>query len=138
MTNNPISRRTLIAGAASLPVAAGAISVPAIAAASGNPDAKLLASTFPKASGLSSVYFVNSGSEANDLAVLMSRAFTGNYDLIALRNGYHGGSAAPMALTAHSTWKFNVPHSFGVPIQPARTVPIASAVSGTVMEAGDS
>ncbi len=75
---------------------------------------KLLASTFPKASGLTSVYFVNSGSEANDLAVLMARAYTGNFDLIALRNAYHGGSAAPMALTAHSTWKFNTPHSFGI------------------------
>jgi len=76
--------------------------------------AKKLASTFPKGSNLSSVYFVNSGSEANDLAMLMARAHTGNYDLIALRNAYHGGSAAPMGLTAHSTWKFNVPHGFGV------------------------
>jgi alanine-glyoxylate transaminase/(R)-3-amino-2-methylpropionate-pyruvate transaminase len=59
-------------------------------------------------------YFVNSGSEANDLAILMARAFTGNYDIVALRNGYHGGNASGMALTAHSTWKFNVPHSFGV------------------------
>ena len=31
-------------------------------------------------------YFVNSGSEANDLALLMARAYTGNYDVIALRN----------------------------------------------------
>src|SRR5215469_6836001 len=59
-------------------------------------------------------YFVNSGSEANDLALLMARAATGNYDVIALRNGYHGGNASGMALTAHSNWKFNVPHSFGV------------------------
>lgn len=59
-------------------------------------------------------YFVNSGSEANDLAALMARAFTGNFDLIALRNGYHGGNSTGMALTSHSTWKFNVPHSFGV------------------------
>ena len=59
-------------------------------------------------------YFVNSGSEANDLALLMARAYTGNYDIIALRNAYHGGNAAGWAVTAHSTWKFNVPHSFGV------------------------
>ena len=59
-------------------------------------------------------YFVNSGSEANDLALLMARAYTGNYDMIALRNAYHGGNSAGMGLTAHSTWKFNVPHSFGV------------------------
>jgi alanine-glyoxylate transaminase/(R)-3-amino-2-methylpropionate-pyruvate transaminase len=60
------------------------------------------------------VYLVNSGSEANDLALLMARAYTGCYDFIALRNGYHGGSQSTMGLTSHSTWKFNVPHSFGV------------------------
>ena len=57
---------------------------------------------------------MNSGSEANDLALLMARAYTGNYDVIALRNAYHGGNASGMAVTAHSTWKYNVPHSFGV------------------------
>ena len=59
-------------------------------------------------------YFVNSGSEANDLALLMARASTGNFDIIALRNGYHGGGQSTMALTSHHTWKFNTPHSFGV------------------------
>ena len=63
---------------------------------------------------LNVVYFVNSGSEANDLALLMARAHTGNYDLIALRNAYHGGSQSTMGLTSHHTWKFNVPHSFGL------------------------
>src|SRR3954463_11903498 len=59
-------------------------------------------------------YFVNSGSEANDLALMMARLYTGNYDMLALRNAYHGGNASGMGVTAHSTWKFNVPHSFGV------------------------
>ncbi len=59
-------------------------------------------------------YFTNSGSEANDLALLMARAYTGNYDVIALRNAYHGGGTSTMGLTSHRTWKFNVPHSFGV------------------------
>ncbi|HET9419274.1 MAG TPA: aminotransferase class III-fold pyridoxal phosphate-dependent enzyme [Chthoniobacterales bacterium] len=59
-------------------------------------------------------YFVNSGSEANDLALLMARAYTGSYDVIALRNAYHGGGTLTMGLTAHRTWKFNVPHSFGI------------------------
>jgi len=63
---------------------------------------------------LSVCYFVNSGSEANELALLMARLYTGNYDVIALRNAYHGGSAATMGLSAHSTWKYNLPHSFGV------------------------
>src|SRR6476620_1013248 len=74
--------------------------------------AEKLASKMP--GDLKVCYFVNSGSEANDLALLMARLFTGNYDVIALRNAYHGGNASGMSVTAHSTWKFNVPHSFGV------------------------
>ncbi|MEM6394480.1 MAG: aminotransferase class III-fold pyridoxal phosphate-dependent enzyme, partial [Planctomycetota bacterium] len=31
---------------------------------------------------------------------------TGNHTIIALRNGYHGGTSATMGLTAHGTWKF--------------------------------
>ena len=45
---------------------------------------------------------------------LMARLYTGNYDVVGLRNAYHGGSASTMQLTAHSTWKYNYPHSFGV------------------------
>lgn len=74
--------------------------------------AKELAEKMP--GDLKVCYFVNSGSEANDLAILMARAYTGNYDLVALRNAYHGGSAGTMGLTSHHTWKFNVPHSFGI------------------------
>jgi alanine-glyoxylate transaminase/(R)-3-amino-2-methylpropionate-pyruvate transaminase len=74
--------------------------------------AEKLASKMP--GDLKVCYFVNSGSEANDLALLMARLYTGNYDMIALRNAYHGGNSSGMGLTAHSSWKFNVPHSFGV------------------------
>jgi alanine-glyoxylate transaminase/(R)-3-amino-2-methylpropionate-pyruvate transaminase len=74
--------------------------------------ARNLASKMP--GDLKVCYFVNSGSEANDLALLMARVYTGNFDIIALRNAYHGGNAAGLSVTAHSTWKFNVPHSFGV------------------------
>ncbi|HEX2852070.1 MAG TPA: aminotransferase class III-fold pyridoxal phosphate-dependent enzyme [Opitutaceae bacterium] len=74
--------------------------------------AKELAAKMP--GDLKVVYFVNSGSEANDLALLMARAYTGNYDVLALRNSYHGGSQSTMGLTSHHTWKFNVPGGFGV------------------------
>lgn len=76
--------------------------------------AEKLAAHFPGGSGLGVSYFTNSGSESNDLASMMCRLYTGRFDIIALRNGYHGGSQATMALTAQSTWKFPVPHSFGV------------------------
>ncbi len=74
--------------------------------------AEKLVSTLPE--GLDVVYFTNSGSEANDLAILMARAYTKNFEVIALRNAYHGGSQGAMGLTAHSTWKYSVPHGFGV------------------------
>jgi alanine-glyoxylate transaminase/(R)-3-amino-2-methylpropionate-pyruvate transaminase len=67
---------------------------------------KKLADKMPAGSELSVSYFTNSGSEANELAVLMSREFTGRSEIISLRNGYHGGTQGTMALTAHGTWKF--------------------------------
>ena len=54
-------------------------------------------------------YFVNSGSEANDMAMMIARLYSGNYDLLTLRNGYHGTSPSTMGLLSHSTWKFNMP-----------------------------
>ncbi len=74
--------------------------------------AEMIAARMP--GNLSVCYFVNSGSEANDLALLMARLYTGNYDVLALQNAYHGGGAATMQLTAHSTWKYNYPNNFGV------------------------
>lgn len=65
-----------------------------------------LAQQMPPESGLSVTYFTNSGSEANEIAVLSSREFTGHTDVISLRNGYHGGTQGAMGLTAVGTWKF--------------------------------
>ena len=74
--------------------------------------AKRLAEKMP--AGLDVTYFVNSGSEANDLAVLMARAYTGHNDVVAVRNGYHGGSPSSMALTSHYTWKFPQQLNLGI------------------------
>ncbi len=79
-----------------------------------------LASKMPaneQAVPLDRTYFTNSGSEANEIAILMSREFTGNQEVIGLRNAYHGGTSTTMGLTAHGTWKFpsnpqpNIAHS---------------------------
>lgn len=43
------------------------------------------------------------------MALMMARLYSGNYDVLALRNCYHGMSEGTMGVTAHSTWKFNVP-----------------------------
>ncbi|KAJ6621570.1 Alanine--glyoxylate aminotransferase 2, mitochondrial [Pseudolycoriella hygida] len=69
--------------------------------------AEKLASKMP--GNLKTVYFVNSGSEANDLAMLLARLYTKNFDILTFRNAYHGMSPYTMGLTAHSTWRFSLP-----------------------------
>jgi alanine-glyoxylate transaminase/(R)-3-amino-2-methylpropionate-pyruvate transaminase len=93
--------------------------------------AQKLASKMPP--GLDVTYFVNSGSEANDLAITMARLFTGNTDVIALRNAYHGGSPSSIGLTSHHTWKHPVPGAAGVhhALSPD---PATSLLSGTAEE----
>lgn len=68
--------------------------------------AEMLTSALP--GDLKIVYFVNSGSEANDLAMLMTRLYTGSYDLLSLRNGYHGASPWCMGITSIGSWKHGV------------------------------
>lgn len=58
-------------------------------------------------------YLVNSGSEANDMAMLMARLYTGSFDIISLRNAYHGASPYTMGITSVGTWKYNIPQGFG-------------------------
>lgn len=53
-------------------------------------------------------YFVNSGSEANDLALLMARTHSGHRDVVCLRNAYHGVSLGTMATCGHSSWRHDV------------------------------
>src|SRR5438270_11981498 len=51
-------------------------------------------------------YFVNSGSEANDLALLMVRDYSGNYDVFELRIAYHGGCIMANGQTGLRAWEF--------------------------------
>jgi len=50
-------------------------------------------------------YFTNSGSEANEVAVLTARMHTGNYDVLALRHGYSGHTQLAKSLTGLSSWR---------------------------------
>jgi 4-aminobutyrate aminotransferase len=54
---------------------------------------------------LTKSFFTNSGTEANETAILAARCYTGNSEVIALRHSYHGRSALAMSLTAHSNWR---------------------------------
>jgi alanine-glyoxylate transaminase / (R)-3-amino-2-methylpropionate-pyruvate transaminase len=72
---------------------------------------KELAHRLPK--GLDNIYLVNSGSEANDLAVNIARIYTGNHTILALRNSYHGMVGGSYSLTSLSTWKYSMPQAGG-------------------------
>lgn len=50
-------------------------------------------------------YFTNSGTEANETAILAARMYTGNADVIALRHAYSGRTVTAMSVTAHGTWR---------------------------------
>ena len=54
------------------------------------------------------VHFTNSGAEAIDLAMMMARASTGNHDIIALRNSYHGATYGAQAVTGVQGFRHNV------------------------------
>ncbi|KAF5952403.1 hypothetical protein HYC85_010347 [Camellia sinensis] len=68
--------------------------------------AEALASKLP--GDLKVVFFTNSGTEANELAMMIARLYTGCHDIVSLRNAYHGNAAGTMGATAQSNWKFNV------------------------------
>ncbi|MCD0474327.1 aminotransferase class III-fold pyridoxal phosphate-dependent enzyme [Flavobacterium sp. EDS] len=70
--------------------------------------AEKLTATLPPS--LSVCYFVNSGSEANDLAIRMSRHFTKQKDIIVLDHAYHGTSTVAMEM---SPYKFDSKGGFG-------------------------
>ncbi|NNE29011.1 MAG: aminotransferase class III-fold pyridoxal phosphate-dependent enzyme [Saprospiraceae bacterium] len=72
--------------------------------------AEKLTEKFPKP--LSVVYFVNSGSEANELALRMIRTATGRKDVIAMSSGYHGNTAASIDV---SSYKFEGKGGAGKP-----------------------
>ena len=60
------------------------------------------------------VHLVNSGAEAADLAILMAQLYTGRFDLIALRTGYHGVHSAGMALSGIHGFKQPLPPVPGI------------------------
>ena len=61
------------------------------------------------AAALRKSFFTNSGSEANETAILAARCYTGSTEIVALRHSYHGRTAATMGVTGQSTWKLGPP-----------------------------
>lgn len=65
--------------------------------------AKLLTSILPES--LQSVYYVNSGSEANEAALKLAKRVTGRREIISCRNCYHGSSHGVLSLMTEESLK---------------------------------
>jgi len=72
--------------------------------------AKKIASLTP-GGRLTKSFFTNSGTEANETAILAARCYTGNTEIVALRHSYHGRSAMAMALTGQGAWRLGLPQA---------------------------
>jgi 4-aminobutyrate aminotransferase len=66
--------------------------------------AKKIASITPNGK-LTKSFFTNSGTEANETAILTARCYTGASEIVALRYSYHGRSSLAMTLSAQSAWR---------------------------------
>ena len=86
--------------------------------------ARALASTFPDP--LSVVFFVNSGSEANDLALRLARAHTKARGMMVLDHAYHGHLSSIIDI---SPYKFNRKGGEGRPDH-VRVVPLPDSYKG--------
>jgi len=89
-----------------------------------NEFADELLATLPKE--LSVVHVVNSGSEANELALRMAMATTGQKDMIAVETGYHGNTNACIGI---SSYKFDGEGGSGAPAH-TRVVPLPDRFRG--------
>lgn len=65
--------------------------------------AKLLADNLP--ASLSSVYFVNSGSEAVEGALKLAKRYTGRTEIISFKNAYHGSTQGALSVMGNEELK---------------------------------
>ena len=61
--------------------------------------AKAICDTLPEA--LCKVFFVNSGTEANELALRLARTHTGYQDMLVMESGYHGNSSSTIDISPY-------------------------------------
>ncbi|HEY2829724.1 MAG TPA: aminotransferase class III-fold pyridoxal phosphate-dependent enzyme, partial [Thermoanaerobaculia bacterium] len=63
---------------------------------------------------LNQSFFTNSGTEADETAILAARLYTGRQEIIALRHGYHGRTMLAISAAGHSTWRHGGTHVAGI------------------------
>jgi len=59
-------------------------------------------------------FFTNSGTEANETAIQIARAYTGRHEVVALRHAYSGRSALARSITGQHAWRAGGPGLSGI------------------------
>lgn len=88
--------------------------------------AERLTATMPDA--LDTCFFVNSGSEANELALRLARSATGAHDVLVIDGAYHGNTGNCVAM---SPYKFDGPGGSGAP-EWVHVVPVPDGYRGEI------
>ena len=68
---------------------------------------------------LQKCFFTASGSEADEMAVMVAQSHTGNSEMIALRHGYSGRTLLAQSLTGNAGWRSNAHLAPGIRHAPA-------------------
>jgi 4-aminobutyrate aminotransferase-like enzyme len=59
-------------------------------------------------------FFTNSGTEANETAILIAQLYGSSGEILALRHSYSGRSMLAMSMTGHASWRLGGTHIPGI------------------------
>lgn len=81
--------------------------------------AQAVAAKMPAGSGLSQSFFTSSGTEADEMAILLAKVATGRQEIIALRHSYSGRGMYAVSAMGHANWRPVPPQIPGITLMPA-------------------
>ena len=81
--------------------------------------AQAVAQKMPAGSNLKQSFFSSSGTEADEMAVMLAKNVTGRQEIIALRHSYSGRGMYAVSAMGHANWRPIPPQMPGISLMPA-------------------
>ena len=81
--------------------------------------AQSVAGKMPAGSNLKQSFFTSSGTEADEMAVMLAKNVTGRQEIIALRHSYSGRGMYAVSAMGHANWRPIPPQLPGISLMPA-------------------
>ncbi len=81
--------------------------------------AQAVAQHMPADSRLKQSFFTNSGTEADEMAIVLAKIATGRQEIIALRHSYSGRGMYAISAMGHANWRPIAPVMPGISLMPA-------------------